>query len=315
MRQRLFIITTVPFVCLSLIFGALYFNGRNSPKNSDQGNFPLLAKRLFLENSSDVIINFEPLRSDIKKYLSSLGVTYSFYFEYLFTGTAVRDGDSNRLVGASLMKIPIIMDLYKAVEHGKIDLDKSVTVPNNVVGGNDTQFGNQENLKAGDQISLRKAAKITLTESDNTASYTVFKAIDGLLAPQDQALNNLDIELQVKDVVGESYALISSRAYASILKCLYFSCFLSPDNSQTILDDLTSSADSSRLRAGVPNTVEVAHKIGSFNSETQSDCGIVYVPDRRYVLCIMLDEDTTNASRYIRGLSKMVYDYVSTVNR
>ncbi len=298
-----------------MAFSVLYFNERNSPKGSGQDRYPLLAKRLFLENSSDVIINFEPLRSDIKKYLSNQGIAYSFYFEYLFTGTSVRDGDSNRLVGASLMKIPNIMDLYKAVELDKIDLDKSVTVPSDVIGGNDTQFGNQENLKPGDQISLRKAAKITLTESDNTASYTVFKAIDGLLAPQDQALNNLDIELQVKDVIGESYALISSRAYASILKCLYFSCFLTPENSQTILDSLTSSADSSRLRAGVPNTVKVAHKIGSFNAETQSDCGIVYIPDRRYLLCIMLDEDTTTASRHIKELSKMVYDYVSTVNR
>lgn len=288
---------------------------RNSTHGSSQGRYPLLAKRLFLENSSDVIINFEPLRSDVKNYLASLGIKYSFYFEYLFTGTEIRDGDSNRLVGASLMKIPVIMDLYKAAELGKINLDKTVAVPSDVVGGNDTQFGNQENLKPGDQITLRRAAKITLTESDNTASYTVFKAIDGLLAPQDQALNNLDIELQVKDVVGESYALISSRSYTSILKCLYFSCFLSPDDSQVILNDLTSSADDNGLRAGVPKTIEVAHKIGSFNAETQSDCGIVYIPNRRYVLCIMLDEDATSASQHIKKLSEMIYDYMNKVNR
>lgn len=315
MRPRLYVIITIFFICLSLIFGTLYFGNRNSLKDSSQGRYPLLAKRLFLENPGDVIIDFEPLRSDVKNYLASLGISYSFYFEYLFTGTSIRDGDNNRLVGASLMKIPIIMDLYKAVELGKISLDKSVAVPSDVVGGSDTRFGNQENLKPGDQITLRKAAKITLTESDNTAAYTVYKAIDGLLPAQDQAINNLDIELQVKDIVGESLAMISSRSYASILKCLYYSCFLSLDDSQTILNDLTNSADDNRLHAGVPKMIEVAHKIGSFNAETQSDCGIVYVPNRRYVLCIMLDEDVTNAGRHIEELSKIIYDYVSTVNR
>ncbi len=292
----------------------LYFSGRNSPKSSSQDRYPLLANRLFLQNPGDVIINFQPLRTDIKNYLSSLGISYSFYFEYLFTGTEIRDGDSNRLVGASLMKIPIIMDLYKAVEQGKINLDKSVAVPSDVINGDDTQFGNQENLKTGDQITLRKAAKIALIESDNTAAYTVFRAVDGLLPTQDQSLNNLDIELQAKKGETGSYALISSRAYSSILKCLYFSCFLSLNDSQAILGDLTNSPDDNGLRAGVPKEVSVAHKIGSFSTVTQSDCGIVYVPNRRYVLCIMLDEGSVSAKQHIKKLSQMVYDYVNKVN-
>ena len=292
----------------------LYFGGRNSSQGSGSGRYPLLAKRLFSEGSSDVIINFQPLRSEVNTYLASLGIKYSFYFEYLFTGTEVRAGDSNSLVGASLMKIPIVMDLYKAVEENKLSLNQKVTVPSNVPGGNDQLYGNQENLKAGQQITLKTASQIALNESDNTAAYTVFQAVNGLLPTQDQALNNLDIEVQNQEGASGPFVMISSRSYVSILKCIYFSCFLSLKDSQAILDDLTNSPDDNGLRSGVPNGVEVAHKIGSFGTQTQSDCGIVYVPDRRYELCIMLDEGSVNAKQHIKKLSEMVYDYVSKVN-
>jgi len=314
-RQRFFIIIIAVLVALSLVFGGLYLHERNSLSSSGQSRYPLLAQRLFQENPSDVVINFQPLRADIKSYLASVGVKHSFYFQYLFTGTTIRDGDSNLLVGASLMKIPIVMDLYKAVEEGKISLDKNVVVPSDVPGGDDKNFGNQENLKAGDQITLRKASEIALNESDNTAAYTVFEAIDGLLSTQDQALNNLDVELQDSTSAdGPPYVMISSRSYASILSCLYFSCFLSLKDSQAVLNNLTNSPDDNGLRGGVPQSVLVAHKIGSFSTITQSDCGIVYVPNRRYLLCIMMDEGTAGASQHIKKLSQMVYDYVNKLN-
>lgn len=86
---------------------------------------------------------------------------------------------------------------------------------------------------------------------------------------------------------------------------------MSPEHSNTILEDLTHSANSKRIRAGVPAEVPVAHKIGSFSDITQSDCGIVYVPDRHYTLCIMLDTNGPDADKHIKEITRMTYDYVS----
>lgn len=296
-----------------LVLGVLY-GWQQLHKKDDQ--YPLLAKRLFLENPSDVLINFDPLRKDVKQYLNDTGLTHSFYFEYLFTGSNIRAGGNNRLVGASLMKIPIVMDLYKAAELGKLDLDSKVTIPESAVEAapNDVQFGNQHGLQPGDSITLREAAKIALVESDNTAAFIVFEASKDVLPPEDQAINNLDVETRRGEASEVNYVLIDSRSYASFLKCLYYSCFLSVDHSQEILGYLTGSADGTRLQAGVPEGVDVAHKIGSFSDITQSDCGIVYVPDRRYLLCVMLDADTETASGHIQKISEMVYNYVTSVN-
>ena len=72
--------------------------------------------------------------------------------------------------------------------------------------------------------------------------------------------------------------------------------------------------DEQRIKAGLPDNIEVTQKIGSFSNITQSDCGIVYVPNRRYILCVMLDEEADKANQHIKVLSKKVYDYVSKVN-
>lgn len=311
-KQKVLIITSVLFFVTTIVMSGLYINSRNN--NSEQQEmYPLLAKRIFLEQPTDVLVNFQPLRAKVKEYLDKTGVSNSFYFEYLFTGSTIRHGESNQFVGASLMKIPIVMDLYKAAEQGKISLDQEITVRTTDIN-QDPQFGNKKNLKAGDVITLREAAKISLVESDNTASLLVFNTTEGLLKPEDQAINNLDVETAVEDSSQGKIALISAREYSSFLKCLYFSCFLSPEHSQEILNEITDTDNTGkdRIRAGVPENVTVAQKIGSFSNLTQSDCGIVYVPDRRYLVCIMLDEDGEVANKHIQEISKIVFDYVSS---
>lgn len=304
---------TIVFFSTTILMGGLYIHSRN--RHESQNKYPLLSKRLFLENPSDVLINFQPLRKDVKEYLDSTGVKYSFYFEYLFTGSTIGYGEDTKLVGASLMKIPVVMDLYKAAEQGKIDLDQEVTIRASDIS-EDPEFGNQESLKVGEVITLREAAKIALTESDNTAAQIIYNSTASLLSPEDQAINNLDVQTEVQDSNQGKFALISARSYSSFVKCLYFSCFLSADHSQEILAELKNNTGigKERIKAGVPENIDVAQKIGSFSDITQSDCGIVYVPNRRYTLCVMLDEDANKANQHIREISQKVYDYVSNAN-
>src|SRR5579872_2021372 len=172
MRQWIFLGLAVIFLGTSLIFGRLYLNDHHQLSAPNQ--YPLLANRIFLDTADDTTVNFQPLRSNVQAYLAKLNVKHSFYFEYLSTGSTIRDGEDTALVGASLMKIPIVMDLYKAVEEHKVSLNKQVTVPANVPDGNDPQYGNIDNLQTGQLISLQNAVQLTLSASDNTAAYTIF---------------------------------------------------------------------------------------------------------------------------------------------
>jgi len=233
----------------------------------------------------------------------------SIYFEYLPTGTSIRIDGDDQLVAASLMKLPAAMSLYKASELGKIGLDQKVTIKKEWLDG---AYGDLYKKGEGHKLSLREARKIMLTESDNTALKAVAFSIPPPVTPEDNAFLSLDVNIEQNADLSVS---VSARSYSSILKCLYFSCYLNKSNSQELLGYLDNSVFSSRLPAGVNNSdIPIAHKIGNYAQDTQSDCGIVYIPKRNYILCMMIKTtDTPEGDAKLAAISKIVYEYMESL--
>jgi beta-lactamase class A len=279
--------------------------------------YPLLDPSVSNPDAHPEIINFDPLRQNVKNYLASLKLSHSFYFEYLPNGINIRDGEDNVSQAASLLKTPLVMDLYKLAEQGRINLDSASTViPAEI--DTDPNWGNPTRLKAGDTLSLRQAVKITLQYSDNTTLNVIKDRIDPLLDAASDSFRSLDITLNVTETGATSEQInVSSRSYSSILKCLYYSCFNSPADSTKIISDLIGSAEKNRLAAGIPPGIKIAHKVGSGGVSAQSDCGIVYYPNKPYLACLMFF-DISNSSKnnsatdpYFAHVSKMIYDYIN----
>lgn len=271
---------------------------------SNASEYPLLSRRIFAENPNDPIVNFVALRKSINTKLGTVSAQKSFYFEYLPSGTTIKVGSDNELVAASLIKLPLAMNLYRAAELGKINLDKTVTVqPSDV----DNAYGDLWKKGAGYRLTLRDATKLMLEASDNTATHVVFDAMKGVLNDDEQSLSQLDVEQNLKD----GQAVIDSQSYSSVLRSLYLSSYLSKENSQEILSYLSKSDETRRLTNLLPKNIVVAHKNGVYNASwSESDCGIVYVPKRPYLLCIMVGLPEDQANTLIAELSKQVYDYV-----
>lgn len=276
---------------------------------NNSSNYPLLAKRIFIENPSDPQINFEPLRKQLKEYDANNNLVSSIYFEYLPTGTSIRvDGDEQK-TAASLIKLPAAMELYKAAELGKINLDSRITLQQEWL---DDGYGDLYKKGAGYQLTLREATKIMLQQSDNTALKAISSSILNLVPQEQSPFNSLDIDVSRGEDLSVS---ISAKSYSSFLKCLYFSCYNNKDDSQEILGYLTQTPFNNRLIAGLGgDSVTVAHKIGVYKEITQSDCGIVYLDKRNYILCAMINgPDNQETSSKITEISKLTYDYVKNL--
>lgn len=285
-------------------FTATIFSGDTA--DSRNGDFPLLAKRIFIDNPSDARVNFSPLRSAVNAYFKDNALKGSLYFEYLPTGTSVRVNPDDRYRAASLIKLPVAMELYKSVELGLVSLGQKISLrPEWLNGG----FGSLYEKGPGYELSLEEAAEIMLKESDNTALRALISANEQLQL-NDRALSALDIELTTH---ADGSIDIGTRSYSSFLKCLYFACYNSMQDSQKILQMLTETPFSNRLVAGIddPN-IKVAHKIGVFNTQVQSDCGIVYVPNKNYVLCVMLvGDDTQQTNARFVEIADLVHKFVA----
>ena len=296
--------------CALLLLGnlALFVAYRSAAQHQTDGltatPYPLLSKRVLSDSRNDPIINFVPLRKALQQKFDGIAAQKSFYFEYLPSGTSIRVGADNELIAASLIKVPLCMNLYKAAELGKVDLDRTVTIKSSEL---DNAYGDLWEKGAGTRITLRDAAKLALTQSDNTATHVIFDTIHGLLTADQESLNQLDVDQNMQN--GE--AVINAKSYASVLKGLYLSSYLQPKNSEEILQYLTQSTATNRLVAGLPGGIRAAHKIGVYNAAwSESDCGIVYVPKRPYVVCVMVGLPDTQANQFIADVSKQVYQYV-----
>lgn len=282
--------------------------------------YPLLDPSVVNPGVQQQQINFDPIRQQVKTYLKSLNTSFGFYFEYLPNGSNIRVDDDSVSVAASLMKTPVVMDLYKLAESGKINLEDTTIIEQGDIN-TDNDYGDPSGLTAGQTISLRNAARLALHNSDNTAVSIIKRVITPLVTDETDSIQSLDIAYTFgADGSGnpssEKVLKINARSYGSVLKCLYYACFVNVRDSQEILGYLVGSAGNDRLTAGVPNSVKVAHKVGSA-IKAQSDCGIIYQPGKPYLICLMFwdypNSSGKETSDYFKNVSKMLYNYVSKV--
>jgi beta-lactamase class A len=284
----------------------LVFNKEaTTSETANSEDYPLLARRIFLENPNEPIVNFSALRSELNNYFEQNNIDGGLYFEYLPTGTSIRIAGEEKEVAASLIKLPAAMELYKAAELGKVNLDDEITIREEWL---DDGFGELYKKGAGHKLTLREATEVMLRDSDNTALKAVSISMMGLVPIENNPFNSLDAEFAQNPDLTVS---IGARAYSSFLKCLYFSCYLEKQHSQELLDYLSNTGFEDRIVAGVDDGVTVAHKVGNFGQSTQSDCGIVYLDKKNYLLCLMIEgPDNAETDAKLAAISKLTFEYL-----
>ena len=298
----------IAVLLFGLIIGFVLSSASQGDSSLDlQQRYNLLSKRILVENPNDIILDFRPLRRQLEEYISKTSApdSISLYFEYLPSGSSIGVNENKEVVGASLLKLPVVMQIYKYAEEGQIDLDEKVPLKKEWL---DSGYGSLYKQGAGYEVSIRDATTYAIEKSDNTAVLLLFDRISQLQNTNNPSI--LDFVDANYDINSDEQILIGAQSYSSILKCLYFACYLGRDNSQDILQKLTNTDSANRLPLHIPTKVPIAHKIGSYDNIAQSDCGIFYVEKRNYLLCVMIGTGDSEASEYIADLSEIAYKAV-----
>lgn len=313
-RLILIVLFAVSMTLNIFLGGKLLVAQKQSASKSDQSqNLPYLSKRIFVEKQNDIIINFIPLRQALKEYVERSENKVGVYFEYLPSGTSIGVNDREEVKLVSLSKVPLAMSIYKKIEQGQMLLTDSLVIKKEQL---DQNFGDLWKRGEGAKLSVENLLKLALAESDNTAYNVLFDTLT--YQEIGEVYEGLDISLNQEEKGGEIYPLVSPKNYSSIFRSLYLSSFLSEENSNQILDILTKTPFSDKIDAGLPDNIQVAHKIGVFETSDISqdlftDCGIVYVPKRPYILCIFVKDTNELAQKHMLNISKMVYGYIVAV--
>lgn len=304
---------------IAVLFLSLVANGYLLFRHSQSGGgelasleeqiekYPLLSKRILAEIPNDYLVNFVDLRNTIRSTVKPYEKNFAVYFEYLPTGVSIGVNDRDEFTAASLLKVPVVMaNLLQEEIDGKENMPDTITLTPEMLN---SEYGTLYKRGAGATVTRDEAIKYTLEESDNTAVSALISITDYKYFQR--VHDGLDIE--IKNV--QETPVITAKNYSSILRSLFFTSIVDKEHSQLILTHLANSVFRDKLVAGVPSDVKVASKVGIGQDKLYSDCGIVYVPRRPYLLCMMSFTDEDTARERMVDVSKKVYDFVSNSNK
>jgi len=212
---------------------------------------------------------------------------------------------------ASSIKIPLLIELMRQAQSGKIDLNSRVDIRRaGLVGGSGVlQFFSD----GGSSISIHDLAILMILLSDNSATNllidrvgmsNVNSMLDALgLHNTRLARKMIDIPAEQSDRENHS----TPREMAALVEQLNAGKLLDAEHTKATLDILEYPKDSP-LRAGVPETITVAEKPGSLNG-AQCDSGIVFLEGRPYIISVMTTYNRVDGNAAITSVSRVVFDY------
>lgn len=280
------------------------------------GKLPFLNVAKVLDLDKHYIVDMSDLRTAIVAEQKKHTLKSYVYFNYLNSGSWIGLNEREAFYAASTIKIPLAMAAYKAVDEGKMALTDTYELqPADL----DQNFGTLFQKGPGTKLTLSDYLGIMLRQSDNTARngiYGLFNNI-GVSDPLQDVYANLGWDFLPGIVSGsdsptQDYSEISVKVLSNMFLALYNATYVSPEDSNQILSYLAETPFDSQIDAGVPDGVPVAHKVGiAVDRGTYSDCGIVYAPNRNYLLCVGVEgASEKEADELISGISKVTYDYV-----
>jgi D-alanyl-D-alanine carboxypeptidase (penicillin-binding protein 5/6) len=231
---------------------------------------------------------------------------------------------------ASLIKFPVLIELYKQHEAGKVSLDKMITLRDeDKVPGSGILT---DHFPVGTQIPLRGVAQLMMAFSDNTATNLVIDQV-GLLAVvatmdelglKETRLNSkvYKRDTSVAPDRSEKYGLGSTTAndMVKLLELLHAKKLVSQTASEQMLKHMAACDDASKIRRFLPKTVKYYHKTGAV-ANTRTDAGIFEMPGGPVAIAILTTKNrdaswgNENAAEILCGkIGQIVFNEFSAVD-
>jgi beta-lactamase class A len=262
----------------------------------------------------------------------------------LASGAAVLVGADTVFPTASVMKVPILWELYRQAEAGKVELDERIAFEErHLVPGS----GVLQDLAFGLAPTIKDLATLMITVSDNAATDMLLDrlGLDALARTlRELGLARTTLPLTVRGLLysmvgmdptdpAHTYALFKERAKAGridwnsraladadnnlstprelalLLERIERRDGLAPASCEAMLDIMKRQKYNTIIPLHLPDWTEVAHKTGSLRG-VRNDAGIVYAPGGPYVIALFAKRlaDPVAGAAALAEISKVVWE-------
>lgn len=266
------------------------------------------------------------LLADVERLIADSGAdTVSIACRNLGGGEEIFLRADEVLHPASTIKVPVLVEIYRQAQAGKLRLDERLPIVNRFYSSLDgspfvlsRSDDSEQTLYArkGETETIYELARLMIVRSSNLGTNLLMdrvthESVNAFM--QEIGAGDLLLRNRMMDMkafhAGKTN-LGTARALCHLLTLLGQRKLVSPEASDAILAILLGTECQDRLRAGLPAGLPAAHKTGSI-SNVCHDAGIIYPSDGRtpYVLVVMTRgiEEERKAEQLIAAISKRFY--------
>ena len=231
--------------------------------------------------------------------------------EDLATGMTSGINASESLPAASTIKIPVMIEVFKQMEAGALDLNTRVHLEGR---DKDYGWGDLADERVGTLHHVKDLLWLMITNSDNTATNMLIRLVGRAKINTTMATLGLGSTRLHDDIRTETdsirYTLRSSpHDMMEMLDGIARDRLVDAWSSKQMLAILTGQRHNSLLPMALPKDIKIAHKTGSLH-DTLNDVGIVYHDNEPYVIAVMTTQlpNLDLGRRFIRKVSRIAYD-------
>ncbi len=269
----------------------------------------------------------DKLRAPLERRMAQHKGVVGLYAKDLMSGEALSIRGSEQFPSASVIKVPVLVELFAQAERGPIKLSDPLLM---LAADQRPGSGVLRFLSTPHTLTVGDAAMLMIILSDNTATNLIIDkvGIRNVNARMD-SLGLTQTRLHAKVFLGTSTTIDTAatrqwglgvttpQEMGTLFEKLYQGSAVSAAASKQMLDMLQRNFDYEEIPRLLPAGISVAHKTGKLDA-SRSDCGIVYNPGRDYVLCIFTRDNQdrswrmdTEARVTIGELARIVHDGMS----
>lgn len=237
--------------------------------------------------------------------------------------------DAHRVMhAASTMKVPVMLELFRHGDNGKLDLGDPLIVGNSftsIADGSRYSLSPADDSdpelyeRVGEEMSVRALIGRMITRSSNLATNILIALADpDSIASTLERIGASEMKVLrgVEDIPAYERGMNNTTTAYGLMKALQTiaeGSLVSPDATEEMIGILENQEFREMIPAGIPEGVRVGNKTGSI-TEIHHDGAIVFPPGREpYVLVVLTrgfaDHDISAAAA--RRISSAVYSSVA----
>lgn len=252
------------------------------------------------------------LNTKIEAYLTQLPpeIKISMAVENLDGKIIFELNQTQTVPAASIIKVPIMVELMEQVKIGKVDLGELYEIlPNDKVGGSGT-LANQENTKA---LTIKQLCQKMISVSDNTSTNILIKKLGmeainkrlEILGMTKTRLNRMMMDTEAVKAGRENW--VNALEINGLLQKISHKKVANEALCNLMMDILVSCDDNSTIPNKLPKTLKIAHKTGGL-PYIRGDAAIVFAP-KPYIISVFVEgfKNIEDAEKIIANLSEICY--------